>query len=309
MSLQSSAFKVVLRLVKKRMFTNTDHVKLRSMVDTAASHAPAPPGDVDFKEQTINSLSCLWVKALGSEPGKIILYLHGGGYIFCSIHSTHKDLLWRLSHASKCRVLAVDYRLAPENPYPAALDDALSIYRWLLDNGFKAENIAIAGDSAGGGLTYGTVLKIRDLGLPLPVCTVTMSPWTDLAVTGESVITNLKRDVLIPGDGLSEGAMYYLNGQDPRTPYASPLYGDHTGMPPTLIQVSADEVLLDDSRRLAAKYKSVGASVELEIWQGQPHVWQSLALFIPEGRAAIKKIGDFLHKHLHSDDRKQSDVA
>lgn len=308
MSLQSSAFKVILRLIKNRMFTNTDHVQLRQIVDKAAQRIPAAPAEIDFREQTINGLSCLWVKALGSEPGKIILYLHGGGYIFCSVHSTHKDLLWRLSQASKCRVIAVDYRLAPENPYPAALDDAVSIYRWLLDNGHKSQHIAIAGDSAGGGLTYGTLLKIRDLGLPLPACSVTMSPWTDLAVTGESVITNLKRDVLIPGEGLSEGARYYLNGSDPRTPYASPLYGDHTGMPPTLIQVSADEVLLDDSRRMAAKYKAAGSPVELEIWQGQPHVWQSLSMFIPEGRAAIKKIGDFLHRHLHADDRR-SDVA
>jgi epsilon-lactone hydrolase len=309
MSLQSSAFKVVLRLIKSRMFSSTNHVKLRKMVDSAASRTPAPPKEIDIKDETINNLSCLWVKALGSEPSKIILYLHGGGYIFCSIHSTHKDLLWRLSAASKCRVLAVDYRLAPEHPYPAAVDDALSIYQWLLDKGYKSENIAIAGDSAGGGLTYGTTLRIRDLGLPLPACTVTMSPWTDLAVTGESVITNLNRDVLIPGDGLTEGAKYYLNGLDPKTPYASPLYGDHTGMPPTLIQVSADEVLLDDSRRLAAKYKASGVSVELEIWQGQPHVWQSLAMFIPEGRAAIKKIGEFLHKHLHSDDRRADRVA
>lgn len=304
MSIQSSAFKVVLRLVKDRIFSNTDHEKLRQVVNSASRHIPAPPSDIDFREENINNLACLWVKALGSEPSKIILYLHGGGYIFCSAFTTHRDLLWRLSHASKCRVIAPDYRLAPENPYPAAIDDAVGIYNWLLEKGYKPENIAIAGDSAGGGLTYGTTLKIRDIGLPLPACTVAMSPWTDLAVTGESVITNLNRDVLIPGAGLSEGARYYLNGVDPKTPYASPLYGDHTGMPPTLIQVSAEEVLLDDSRRLAAKYKALGIPVELEIWQGQPHVWQSLSMFIPEGRAAIKKIGEYLRRHLHGDDRK-----
>lgn len=303
MSIQSAVFKVGLRFIKSRMFSNTDHVALRQKVNSAASRVPNPPEYIDIREESINGLSCLWVKALGSEPGKIILYLHGGGYIFCSIHTTHKDLLWRLSHASKCRVLAIDYRLAPEHPYPAAIEDAYATYEWLLRQGYHPKNIAIAGDSAGGGLTYGTTLKIRDMGLPLPACTVTMSPWTDLAVTGESVITNLKRDVLIPGEGLSTGAEYYLNGADPRTPYASPLYGDHRGMPPTLIQVSADEVLLDDSRRLAAKYKACGIAVDLEIWPGQPHVWQSLALIIPEGRAAIKKIGEYLRKHLHTDDR------
>jgi acetyl esterase/lipase len=309
MSFQASAFRVILRLVRKKMFTNTNHLALRKMVDSAARHSPAPPPEIDLKEETINGLSCLWVKALGSEPNKLILYLHGGGYIFCSVHTTHKDMLWRLSQAAKCRVIAVDYRLAPEHPYPAALDDSLSIYKWLLENGYKAENIAVVGDSAGGGLTYGTVLKIRDMGLPLPACTVTMSPWTDLAVTGESVITNLKRDTLIPGDGLPQGADYYLNGVDPRTPYASPLYADHSGMPPTMIQVSSDEVLLDDSRRLAAKYKASGVPVEIEIWQGLPHVWQSLALFIPEGRSAIKKIGEFLRRHLHVDDRQIKRLA
>lgn len=303
MSIQSTAFKVVLRVLKKRMFSNTHHLTLRKMVDSAARRTPAPPKDVDLKEETIQGLSCLWVKALGSEPEKIILYLHGGGYIFCSAHTTHKDLLWRLSKASRCRILAIDYRLAPENPYPAAVDDAVSIYQWLLDEGYKPENIAVAGDSAGGGLTYGSVLKIRDMGLPVPACTVAMSPWTDLAVTGESVITNLKRDVLIPGEGLVEGADYYLNGADPHTPYASPLYGDPTGMPPTMIQVSSDEVLLDDSRRLAAKYKAADVPVDIEIWEGLPHVWQTLAIIIPEGNAAIKKIGRFLKKHLHVDDR------
>ncbi len=303
MSLQATAFNIVLRSLKKRMFGNTHHLKLRKFVDAAASRAPNPPENIDIKEETVNGMSCLWIKALGSEPEKIILYLHGGGYIFCSIHTTHKDMLWRLSAASKCRVFAIDYRLAPENPYPAAVDDAVSAYQWLLDQGYKPENIAVAGDSAGGGLTYGSVLKIKDMGLPVPACTVTMSPWTDLAVTGESIITNLKRDVLIPGDGLTEGADYYLNGADPRTPYASPLYGDHSGMPPTLIQVSSDEVLLDDSRRLAALYKSLDIPVEIEVWEGLPHVWQSLALMIPEGKAAIKKIGEYLRKHLHVDDR------
>jgi len=191
-----------------------------------------------------------------------------------------------------------DYRLAPEHPYPAALEDSIKVYKWLLEQGYKPEHIVIAGDSAGGGLTYGTVLKIRDLGLPLPAATAGMSPWTDLAVTGESVITNLKRDVLIPGDGLPEGAQYYLAGADPRDPYASPLYGDPTGLPPTMIQVSKDEVLLDDSRRLAAKYKAAGVPCELELWDGMPHVWQTLAMFIPEGKTAIKRMGDFIARHV-----------
>jgi acetyl esterase/lipase len=298
-SYQATAFKLALRVLKKRMFNNTDHVALRRMVNSSARHMPKPPSDIDFRSERVEGVPCLWVKALGAEPNKIVLYLHGGGYIFCSAHTTHKDILWRLSVASKCRVIAPDYRLAPEHPYPAALEDSIKVYKWLLQQGYKPEHIVIVGDSAGGGLTYGTVLKIRDLGLPLPVATVGMSPWTDLAITGESVITNLKRDVLIPGDGLAEGAQYYLAGADARDPYASPLYGDPTGLPPTLIQVSKDEVLLDDSRRLAAKYKAAGVPCELELWDGLPHVWQTLAMFIPEGKTAIKRIGDFIAKHVH----------
>ena len=298
-SYQATAFKLALRMLKKRMFSNTDHVALRRLVNNSAKHLPKPPPDIDFRSERVDGVPCLWVKALGAEPTRVVLYLHGGGYIFCSAHTTHKDILWRLSVASKCRIIAPDYRLAPEHPYPAALEDAIKVYRWLLEQGYKPEHIAIVGDSAGGGLTYGTVLKIRDLGLPVPACTVGMSPWTDLAVTGESVITNLKRDVLIPGDGLPEGAQYYLAGADPRDPYASPLYGDPTGLPPTLIQVSKDEVLLDDSRRLAAKYKAAGVPCELELWDGMPHVWQTLSMFIPEGKTAIKRMGDFIFRHLN----------
>ncbi len=301
-SYQATAFKLVLRVLKKRMFSNTDHVALRRLVNNSSRRMPKPPADIDFRSERIDGIPCLWVKAMGAEPEKLILYLHGGGYIFCSAHTTHKDILWRLSVASKCRVIAPDYRLAPEHPYPAALEDSIKVYRWLLDQGYKPENIVIAGDSAGGGLTYGTVLKSRDLGLPLPAATVAMSPWTDLAVTGESVITNLKRDALIPGDGLPEGAQYYLAGASTRDPYASPLYGDPTGLPPTLIQVSKDEVLLDDSRRLAAKYRAAGVPCELELWDGMPHVWQTLAMFIPEGKTAINRIGAFIAKHLHDKD-------
>ncbi len=301
-SYQATAFKLVLRVLKKRMFSNTDHVALRRLVNNSSRRMPKPPADIDFRSERIDGIPCLWVKAMGAEPEKLILYLHGGGYIFCSAHTTHKDILWRLSVASKCRVIAPDYRLAPEHPYPAALEDSIKVYRWLLDQGYKPENIVIAGDSAGGGLTYGTVLKIRDIGLPLPAATVAMSPWTDLAVTGESVITNLKRDALIPGDGLPEGAQYYLAGASTRDPYASPLYGDPTGLPPTLIQVSKDEVLLDVSRRLAAKYRAAGVPCELELWDGMPHVWQTLAMFIPEGKTAINRIGAFIAKHLHDKD-------
>ncbi len=163
--------------------------------------------------------------------------------------------------------------------------------------------IAIGGDSAGGGLTFGTLFQLKDEHLPLPACAVGLSPWTDLLATGETVRTNLKSDLMIPGDKIAEAAKMYYADSDPRIPQASPLYGDYTGMPPTLIQVSDAEVLLDDSRRLAAKIDAAGVPVALDVWHNLPHVWQALARFMPESRAAIREIGIFVRGHLHAKPR------
>jgi len=300
MSIQSALVKPVLRVISRTVTRSTDPLTLRKAVASTAKRMPPLPDFVSMDITSIDGIPAAWFDTPGNDPSRVILYLHGGGYLFCSALTTHRDLLWRLSQAAECRVLAIDYRLAPENPFPAAVEDAVKAYRWLLDEGYAPKCLAIAGDSAGGGLTFGSALKIRDENLPLPAALVGMSPWTDLAATGASVIKNAKKDALIPGEGLREGAEYYLQGEDPKNPYASPLYGDLAGLPPTLLQVSNEEVLLDDSRRLAAKMKNAGVPVLLDVWKGLPHVWQALAMLLPEGRAAIKGVGRFLRGHMKS---------
>lgn len=299
MSIQSTAIQFFLRRIRDKAWNGTPQ-EIRKNIASATKRMPSPPPDVLIEEIKISGLTAFWVDAAGSDQDKAILYLHGGGYMFGSSMSTHKDFLWRLARASSCRVLALDYRLAPEHPFPAAVEDAVTAYDWLLEKGFPPSSLAIAGDSAGGGLMFGTLLKLKDTHRRLPAAAVGLSPWTDLAITGKSVKKNAKHDAIIPGTGLDEGAEYYLQGESNRNPYASPLYGDHQGLPPTLIQVGSQEVLLDDSTRLASKMKSAGVPVVLEIWKKMPHVWQTLAFLIPEGKVAIDHIGLFLKGHMHS---------
>ncbi|HET6522243.1 MAG TPA: alpha/beta hydrolase, partial [Geminicoccaceae bacterium] len=212
-----------------------------------------------------------------------------------------RPLTWRLSAACRMAVFAVDYRLAPEHPFPAAVEDAAAAWRGLLrEAGRDPRRMAIIGDSAGGGLMFATLLSLRDAGDPLPAAAVALSPWTDLAGTGDSLAVNAAADPMFPP---SEGAIertaaVYLNGADPRTPLASPLYGDLRGLPPTLIQVGSTEILLDDSRRMAERLRAAGVPVELEVWPSMPHVWHMKADVVPEGRRAIERIGAFVRRHL-----------
>jgi acetyl esterase/lipase len=221
-----------------------------------------------------------------------ILYLHGGGYVVGS-PLLFRDLTWRLAKAARARGLCLDYRLAPEHPYPAALEDAVAGYQWLLSQGVGAHRIAIVGDSAGGGLALAALLKLRDEGAALPAAAVALSPWTDLALTGDSFARDVKRDVF-KLEELRILAASYLAGADPRSPYASPLFGDLAGFPPVLIQVGSDEMLFDDSVRVAERLRSAGAQAELEIWPRMPHGWHLYARILPEARQAISRIGEFV---------------
>jgi monoterpene epsilon-lactone hydrolase len=204
----------------------------------------------------------------------------------------------RLSIAASLRVLAVNYRLAPEHPFPAAVEDAAAAYRWLLESGVEPARIAMAGDSAGGGLALATAITMRDEGLSLPGAIVCLSPWVDLALTSASMETKAGDDPIVSREMLRGWAKIYLGDHDARTPLASPLYGDLHGFPPLLIQVGSAEVLLNDATRLAERATAAGVETTLEVWPEMIHVWHTFAAILREGREAIARIGDFVHTHL-----------
>ncbi len=229
----------------------------------------------------------------GPTPGDIVLlYLHGGGYFGCSAESHRPITVYYALHGF--RVFAPDYRLAPENRFPAAVDDAVAFYRALLGAGYPAERVVVVGESAGGGLTLSLMLALRAAGDPLPAAAALFSPWTDLAATGDSIRTNTGRCAMFIGSDVAASARYYLGDTDPRNPLASPLYADLAGLPPLLIHVGADEVLRDDSTRLAERARAAGVFVELEIWPVVPHAWQLAPHLIPEARQSLRESIAFL---------------
>jgi acetyl esterase/lipase len=253
----------------------------------------APAADVTFESVDAGGVPAEWMNVPGASPERTILYLHGGGYVIGS-PAEYRDMLPRLARAAGARALAVDYRLAPEHAHPAAVDDAVTAYRWLLDSGARPEGIVIAGDSAGGGLTVAMLVTLRDRGIPLPAAGVCISPWVDLEGTGASMESNAARDPLVQKELVAGMAQAYLQGQDPRQPTASPLYADLTGLPPLLIHVGDAETLLDDAARLAARAREAGVDVTYEVWPDMIHVWHSLAAILPEGQQAIERAGEFI---------------
>ncbi|HYL57506.1 MAG TPA: alpha/beta hydrolase [Candidatus Acidoferrales bacterium] len=249
--------------------------------------------DVKLEPVQAGTVKAEWVTAPNADAGRAILYLHGGGYVIGSIN-THRSLAARLSRAAQARVLVIDYRLAPEHPFPAAVDDAVAAYRWMLAAGCKPARIAVAGDSAGGGLTVATLVAIKDAKLPIPGAGACLSPWVDLEGVGDSMKTKAAVDPMVQKDGLVQMAQAYLAGQNPRSPLAAPLYADLAGLPPLLIQVGTAETLLDDSTRLAERARKAGVKVTLEPWENMIHVFQMFAPILDEGQQAIDKIGAFI---------------
>jgi monoterpene epsilon-lactone hydrolase len=240
-----------------------------------------------------------WIAPAHAPQDKAILYLHGGGFRIGSVAS-HRELIAQIADASGCRVLAINYRLAPEHRFPAALDDALAAYGWMLDQGVMPGNIAFAGDSAGGNLVLATMLVLRERRLPLPAAGVLMSPWTDLAATGASYASRAEADPIHQRPMILALAKNYLGEQgDPSNPLASPLYGDLRGLPPLLIQVGNRETVLDDSTMFADKARAAGVDVDLEVWDGMIHVFQMFGAELAEAHQAILSIAKFLNRHLH----------
>jgi len=253
--------------------------------------------DVSATAVDVDGMAAEWVVAAGADAGTVVLYLHGGGYVMGSL-STHRKLAGDVSRAAGARVLLLDYRLAPEAPYPAAVDDAVAAYRWLLAAGIEPRAIAVAGDSAGGGLTVATLLALRDRGLPMPGAGVAISPWADLTMEAASLEGLAERDPVVRSGDLKRYRDWYLDGTDPRHPCASPAHADLTGLPPLLVHVGEAEVLLDDAVLLAESGRRDGVDVTLEAWPDMVHVWHVFAGRVPESTAAVDRIGAFLRARL-----------
>lgn len=285
-SLQSYIVHPFLRLfVKRRLARANTPGAVRAILGN-----PMPPArGARFTPGRMGGIAGEWAQGR-ALAGATLLYVHGGGYFSCSPR-THRSITGAFA-VRGFRVFAPDYRLAPEHPFPAALDDALAAYQAMLAH-TAPERLVIAGDSAGGGLALATLLAARRQNLPMPGCAILFSPWTDLACTGPSLHTNAARESMLYAPRMAEGASLYLAGADPRTPFASPLYGELGGLPPLHIQVSEREILLDDSTRLADRVRAAGGRVQLSIWPNLPHVWQVSQLLLPEARKALDEAAAF----------------
>lgn len=254
----------------------------------------ALPAGVSFDPVEAGGVPAEWTGAADADAGRVILFTHGGGYNIGSVR-THRGLAGRLARAAGARVLSVDYRLAPEHRCPAPVHDTVAAYRWLLQQGTRPDQIALAGDSAGGGLALAALVALRDAGEPLPAAAACMSPMTDLAKQGESMRTRAHLDPMVTPEVSGANAARYLGPDgDPRDPLGSPLYADLRGLPPLLIQVGTWEILHDDSTRFADRARAAGVDVTLEVWEEMIHIWPFYAQFFPEGQQAIDRIGEYI---------------
>jgi acetyl esterase/lipase len=273
------------------------------MVDYAKAHPSTQEIVAEVRRIDLAGVACEWLLAKGADPDRRLLYIHGGGWTAGNLDS-HRPLSARISQAAGAAVLAVHYRLAPEHPFPAGLDDCVHALRWLRANGpdgpAPARSLFVAGDSAGGNLTFATLLACKERGIPLPNGAIPISAATDFSAAGESFRTRAAVDPIIPAipEAIRALGPVYTQGRaDPLSPLCSPLNGDLGGLPPLLVQVGDAEVLLDDSTRIAAKAKAAGVDVTLRVYPDMPHVWHLFAPFLPEASTAIDEIGAFVRKH------------
>ncbi len=291
----------ITRMIIRRYSRRCDSTKYKGMrkwEERAAAKYIRLPEKCQITQVDIGGLPAEWVHWKGADSGRVILYLHGGGYVLCSPR-THRDLVCRIARASGARALSIEYRRGPEHPHPAAVDDAVAAYLWLLKkSGIDPKRIAVMGDSAGGGLTLVFLQTLRDRKIPLPACAVCMSPWADLTCSGETHKTNRRKDPVLPAPVLPGFARLYAPGGDLSRPSVSPLFGDFASLPPILIHVGTDEILLDDSHRVTEKARQAGTAVELKIWPRMIHVFQAMAFMLPQARQAIREIGAFVERHI-----------
>jgi monoterpene epsilon-lactone hydrolase len=297
----SESFRAYMRMMDKykeirdRYSQSLEDVRLA--IKSFDGHFPLA-SDIKVEPVDAGGVNAEWVTSSESRSERVILYTHGGCYISGS-PLTVRECCSRVARAAEAKVLSLDYRLAPEHPFPAALDDVIAAYTWLLESGYQARNIVISGESAGGGLTFAALMKIRDdARLPMPALGVPISPWIDMTLQHKSLKCNVSRDIAstVP---LEIGARLYVGSSDPRGPYVSPLFGDLAGLPPLLIQVGGGEVLLDDGIAIAHEARRQGVDMTLEVWPEMVHVWHWYATELDEGREAIESIGEFIKRRLN----------
>jgi epsilon-lactone hydrolase len=270
----------------------TELAERRKTFDANAKTFPLE-SDIKVEQVSANGVPAEWTTAPGADAKRVVLYVHGGGYVFGSILS-HRHVVAAIGRAAGCRTLALDYRLAPEHPFPAPVEDTVAAYRYLLANGIEPRHIAIAGDSAGGGLVVAALVAIRDAGLNQPACGWAISPWADMEALGESFTTLAPVDPTVSKETILDIAKTYLNGADPRSPLAAPIHANLRGIAPLLIQVGAAETLLDDATKLASRAGAADVPVRLEVWPEMIHVWHLFHPMLGAGRRAIAEGGSYI---------------
>ena len=294
MSVRASLISFFLRrTVKKTMSNFVDPISVRARFSSSPKKLSA---EVMSERVESGGVSGSWLWKKNADTSKIVLYLHGGGYVFGG-YGSHGEIASEMADLVGGRALLLEYRLAPEHPFPAAFEDALSSYQWLLDKGYEPEDIFLAGDSAGGGLAVSLLLALKKNGLPLPKAVCLFSPWVDLTCAAASIDSNALSDCMLSPGALERFRKHYLGDADPFDERASPIFGDLSGLPPTYVAVGDEEILLDDSKELVNKIRSFGGIAELSIWHKMPHVFPILSSVIPEGRLALKEFASFKDAH------------
>lgn len=292
------ALNTLLKLsIKPELAVEGEHLqRSRRSMDRWGAWAPSVSG-VSVKKETLAGIDCEVHTPERAPSNQVILYMHGGGFVVGSPVS-HRNLVSRLAQQAGIKATSMNYRKAPEHPFPAALADTTAVYQYCLDQGIKPANIVFCGDSAGGNLVLTTLLKLKQDGMPLPAAGCCISPWCDLTLTAASIQGNAKKDLILSPKLLQQFAERYVPDDSRNNPLMSPLQGDLTGLPPLLIQVGSAEILLDDAVTMADKARQAGVPVELEVWDDMQHVWHYCAFLLKDGRRAIQHMADFIRQKL-----------
>ncbi len=295
-SFRARVFRFFARQYFRRVSPDRDIGEMRQAFEDVTQRLDTPD-NVTVRHATIAGIECDWLVPEGSKKTPVLLYLHGGAYVMGS-SKTHRQMVATIAKAAGVRAILPNYRLAPENPFPDGIDDACAVYKQLLQQGIEPDEIVIAGDSAGGGLTVATALKLRHDGVPLPAALVLLSPWLDLSASGESVKSRAKLDPLFRAEDMPIVAEFYCSADAVREPLVSPVFANVSGLPPAFIQVGDHEILLSDSTRFADKLTAAGINVTLQVWPDMWHVFQFFGSKMPESEAALVDIARFLRRTL-----------